>query len=230
MRSTILETGETHMRIHNFRFSLWTMMAVVSVFAVACAAFRSATETWASAAFTLSLGVLLFAVLAALFRRGESRVFWLGFVCFGVPYLVLTFGPWFAANVRDHLLTSKLLAVAYRRTDALWNGRSVAVGDVDADGWPDLVLARQSETNSLFRAVGNGRFVNVTGQTGFVDLDGDGNLDLFAMGAYSGGRTWASFERIGHSLFAIIVGLVGGLVAVFLWRSSRRAHMAPRPS
>jgi len=69
-------------------------------------------------------------------------------------------------------------------------GLGVAVGDYDNDGHPDLYL-NNFGTNLLFRNKGDGTFADVTQQAGvadvhhvgagtcFLDMDGDGDLDLF---------------------------------------------------
>lgn len=69
-------------------------------------------------------------------------------------------------------------------------GAGVAVGDYDLDGWPDLFITHYDQGNRLYRNRGNWRFEDVTdragvsasgrwcGGTTFVDIDGDGDLDL----------------------------------------------------
>jgi hypothetical protein len=70
-------------------------------------------------------------------------------------------------------------------------GMGAAVGDVDGDGVPDVFFTAVG-TNRLFRNLGGGRFEDVTAQAGvagdadrwstsaaFLDIDGDGDLDLF---------------------------------------------------
>ncbi|HOK77408.1 MAG TPA: CRTAC1 family protein [Verrucomicrobiota bacterium] len=69
-------------------------------------------------------------------------------------------------------------------------GLGVAVGDYDNDGHPDVYL-NNFGTNLLFRNKGDGTFADVTRQAGvsdtnhvgagacFLDMDGDGDLDLF---------------------------------------------------
>jgi hypothetical protein len=69
-------------------------------------------------------------------------------------------------------------------------GLGVAVGDYDNDGHPDLFL-NNFGTNLLFRNHGDGTFTDVTRKAGvadddhvgagtcFLDMDGDGDLDLF---------------------------------------------------
>ncbi|HVS18176.1 MAG TPA: CRTAC1 family protein, partial [Planctomycetota bacterium] len=72
--------------------------------------------------------------------------------------------------------------------------KSVAWGDVDEDGWPDLFVSNQNGPNRLYRNRGDGTFVDVAREAGvlrplasfpswFFDADGDGHLDLF-VGAY----------------------------------------------
>lgn len=69
-------------------------------------------------------------------------------------------------------------------------GSGVALGDIDADGLPDIYLARLEGTNALYRNLGNWRFEDVTDSAGvgladrhstgavLADVDGDGDLDL----------------------------------------------------
>ena len=79
-------------------------------------------------------------------------------------------------------------------------GVRVSVGDIDADGWPDLVVrngtggedfsADGTRNTWLLRNQGDGTFADVTAEAGvgdsrmstsaaFADYDGDGALDLY---------------------------------------------------
>jgi len=70
-------------------------------------------------------------------------------------------------------------------------GLGVAVGDYDNDGWQDFYVSNFGP-NILYRNRGDGTFEDATERAGvsrgnkmgagvaFLDLDGDGNLDLFA--------------------------------------------------
>jgi hypothetical protein len=76
------------------RFTLAELMAAVIFIELGFAALRSASPLWASAVFTLTVAVLLVAVLGAMARRGRARMTWAGFALFGRVYLGTTFGPW----------------------------------------------------------------------------------------------------------------------------------------
>ncbi len=82
--------------------------------------------------------------------------------------------------------SSRIAAVAWGRG----YGMGVAVGDYDNDGDPDLFVTRIA-TYALYRNRGDGTFEDVTAPSGlagardnptsaaFVDLDNDGDLDLY---------------------------------------------------
>lgn len=79
------------------------------------------------------------------------------------------------------------------------NGAGVAVGDVDADGWPDIYLCNLQGPNRLYRNLGNWRFQELpigdaactnqisSGAT-LADVDGDNDLDLLVNGIAAGTR------------------------------------------
>ncbi len=68
------------------------LMALIALLAFSIAGLRDATETWASAAFTVAILILAAATLLAGLRRGRDRASWGGFALFGWIYVMLTFG------------------------------------------------------------------------------------------------------------------------------------------
>ena len=98
-----------------FRFSLMGLIGAVAFAAFACAALRYASELWASAALSVTVAVLLGAILGLLLARQESRAFWPGTVVFGWGYMLLVLGPGLATTVGPNLLTSRLLTWLHPR-------------------------------------------------------------------------------------------------------------------
>ena len=83
------------------------------------------------------------------------------------------------------------------RLEQIGYGQSLAVGDYNGDGWPDLLIANIGE-NRLLRNEGDGTFTDVSREVGLsgkrwtaaaalVDLDGDG-LDDIVLVHYLHGR------------------------------------------
>ena len=77
-----------------------------------------------------------------------------------------------------------------RMTDQ-YSGSGVCIGDIDADGLPDIYITNYDQGNHLYRNLGGFRFEDVTQTAGvsgdgcwsagatFVDVDNDHDLDLF---------------------------------------------------
>jgi enediyne biosynthesis protein E4 len=99
--------------------------------------------------------------------------------------------------------------------DRRGNGLGVAVGDYDADGWPDIFVANDGVPNFLYHNQGGGVFTE-TGLlagvavasdgkaragmgTDFGDIDGDGLLDLFVTNHELERHTL--FRNLGRGLF-----------------------------
>jgi hypothetical protein len=75
------------------RFSIAGLMALVLAIAIALAALRSASETWAGFVLLGTLGAFCIAFVGAFCRAGAERGFWIGFVVFGFVYMNATFNP-----------------------------------------------------------------------------------------------------------------------------------------
>ena len=89
--------------MHDMKFSLATLLLLVLVAAIGCAALIHANEIWRQSMVTLVVSALLIAALAAAVDR--SRLFALGFAVAGWIYLLLVVVPVF--DLRDDLLTDK---------------------------------------------------------------------------------------------------------------------------
>jgi hypothetical protein len=93
------------------RTSIAGLMGIVGVVALGMAAMRSATVLWTAAASTITLALLLTAVVGAIWLRGPDRAYWSGFATFGWAYLLLVNWEWIGGQF-GHDLTSGFLDIA----------------------------------------------------------------------------------------------------------------------
>ena len=220
------------MRTIALRFSLLSLMGAVVVAAVACAALRFASKLWASALLTTTIGMLLASVLGSVLQRGPARAFWFGFTLFGSAYLILAFAPWCYANVRPQFLTSKLLAYLHAKLQPAspllsYGSRVIGLPDqhiaVISDGevtpWRvddtlGLPVTTGQQLATLDSAVVNAVAFSADGRL-LVSGSRDKTIKIWNVAAQL--PTWEQFERVGHSLFALLVALLGGLLARYVF-------------
>jgi hypothetical protein len=89
------------------RFSLASLLGIIAVIALGLTGARSASTFWTTAASTLTLALLLGAILGAWLLAGTDRAFWAGFALFGWTYLVLVNWDWVGGQL-GHDLTAGL--------------------------------------------------------------------------------------------------------------------------
>jgi hypothetical protein len=190
-----------------FRFTIRGIVWLVVFLGVAIAALRESNDAWDCGVFGLTLLILLTAVLLAIHRRESHRAFWLGFVLFGGVYLLLSLMP----PIESRLPTTKLLAFL----EAKVPGR---------DRTFSVVFTTSSPSNGF--TVGSGGSVNsgtfilntpptaanpapapapATNPAGDWVIDTTNLTRIFA----SPTATTENFVRIGHSLTALLLALVG---------------------
>ena len=133
------------------RFSIMGLMALVLTVAIGFAALRNPSELWASALFTLAVGLLCVAVLGVAFRHGHKRQFWMGFAVFGWAYLILVFAS--DALSPPPLLTTKLLSFADQqinpKSDTPIFITGVLNGTISANSLPSRATMPITGPNSL---------------------------------------------------------------------------------
>ena len=201
------------------RFSLRWLFGVVSCAAVGCASLAYATPFGSKLVLTCTLAVLVAAGVAALVHRGPRRAFWAGFAIVGVAYLWLVCGSWQTPHghpLRDWLLTTAVLDWCHGKMP---HTRSI----------PPI---SPSSPPGMFSALGGGSMM--PGGSAYGPMTGAMPAGIAGMpGGMAGGPPGVAltappdpgdFSIAGHSLFALLFAMLGGLFA----RRGYRAAEVPR--
>ena len=89
------------------RFSILTLLGLVAVAAVGCAALMQATYVWANVVYMGTFFVLWLGVVAAIYAVGPTRAFFVGFTICGLVFLYSRMFP-FGMYFGTHLLANYL--------------------------------------------------------------------------------------------------------------------------
>ena len=200
-----------------FRFHIGTLVLVVLLLGIGLAALRESDETWDSGLFSLTLVFLSISILLGLHRTGSSRAFWLGFALFGWIYVGLSLVP----SVEPRLITTRALALLDSMVPRS-NASGLTYFEYD-DGSIDPSVVNNSQPNALFPKKSDGVFQDVTPVAGSnpAGTRGTGSDISFlniAAGQWLRGSVGKTehFMRIGHSLVALLVAILGGKLSCFL--------------
>jgi hypothetical protein len=181
-----------------FRFSIAGIMGAVVVLAVGFAGLSAASALWASAVFSLTVTLLVTAILGAVACRGPSRIAWLGFALFGWTYVLATFWLWPVPNgvTAPPFLTKALLdsfQPSLNTATVMWIDPGPP-GEMSTELPPTVTTIIPGTANLATMAPFTGRVANRL-----------------------------HYRRIGHSLAAIVLGLFGALLGTLLSARSEAA-------
>lgn len=200
------------------RYSLGSLFLLLLYLSIGCAALVNATGIWPQVAVTLTLAILVLFSLAAIFWTERRRVFAIGFSATGWLYFLLLFSD--VTNVRPYLLTESLM----NRLFITMHGEQMA---------PRLVYQTVTTANgppSLQTAVYATPVLPspLPGPTGSNAPTPYWQAYPFPV-ALSPASTQQyvdpqSFANIGHSLWAVIIALAGGITAQVLAKRQKQAN------
>jgi hypothetical protein len=179
------------------RISIRTLMAFVLVSAVGLAALRNANELWAGMMILVALAGLGTAILAAINLGGRERAWWQGFALFSGGYLVAAFGP-----VPFHLATTQLLISMHPVITSPGTGPPV---------YPIFWRQRANALAQIERLKAAGQGPNDRELSGAMNMLANLNTQL------AGTPNQDEFLRVGHCLFILLSGLLGGTIAMWLY-------------
>ena len=194
------------------RFSIRSLTAFIFVAAIGLAALRDANDLWAGMLLLLALATVAIAMIGAVILRGGERYWWAGFAYFGGGYLALTVGPWLSDTLQPQLGTTEVLRHAHHRMMA---SASPTLDDAEVAE----LRQRRLELRSVFMQV-RGRKESDPSLIVTKRELAKVNQQLAAADAVP---PFDQFQRVGHSLFTLLAGLLGGTVAVWFYMRRERA-------
>jgi hypothetical protein len=178
-----------------FRFSLRTLLLLVGAASLALAAMRSANYVWASGVVTVTVLAFLASVVLAVTYRAERRSYWIGFAICGIGYLlaVTGFASILAPEFVMRLATTQSLVFLRDQFHSPMEHQYIEGGS--GTPFPLRTVTPQPPQLPMLRS-------QVSKQLG-----------NWADESY---QTMAeSFLLIGHSVWALIFGALGGMLARF---------------
>jgi hypothetical protein len=185
------------------RFTIGRILFVIGFAGLALAALRGADEVWDSGAFAAALVLFLAGALLAVHREGRNRSYWSGFVLCGTTALVVSLIP----PIEARLPTTKALTWL----DSKVPGRNQAPIPAQTVLWSRLQSSAPGARTLTFSPDGSLLTDNVTGSSpsqAFTTL-------RFLSNTTTG--TTERFVSIGHTIIALVFGMIGGTFSTWLW-------------
>jgi hypothetical protein len=229
--------------LHHFRYNIAGALGAIFFVAVGFAALREADKLWNGWLFSLTLGLLLFAVLLAAHRTGDRRAFWIGFALFGWAYLSFSLIP----STEPRLITTKALAYLHQNIFGMRAHEMRAILSLDGmraynlsaddlmyvvkeqgmEGSPARLGQATDQTSKTVEHVLTwGSRFNKPEQYGHIILKANPDGEILRlrdvakveMGASFyvfgvGAGTGENFIHIGHTLFALLAAWLGGALS-----------------
>ncbi len=209
------------------RFSILGLMGFILVVGVGFAALRDANDVWASIMGLATLALLGIAVLAVVYGQGRSRAWWLGLALFCGVYHFLAAAPWVAEQVRPKLPSTLLLDYVHSRVVGAATGASTVFFTMNSapPGSVQWLAANgPNPSGSTYQALVMQPTANVTAAA-FQGSPG-GPVSLRLARFLPGAANYEQFQRVGHSLTAILIGVIGAWISATMWARRERVEAA----
>jgi hypothetical protein len=210
------------------KYSLGTLFLVVAVAGLGCAAFVNFSETWVRAMFALALVILALAVTAAVVGRGSARTFACGFSIVGGVYFLLAF--MMSPDLReDRLITGRVVDWLHGIQQRAQARRTPAT-TADPYGSSYGSMDPYGAMSAGYGDMGEGEMMTGMGSSsmgGSPDMTGS---MVMGMGMPIGPVIHPApreLQDIGHCLWALILGAIGGVAAQGI---ARRGLSTERPA
>jgi hypothetical protein len=183
------------------KFSLRTLLILIAIICVACAALANTGVWWHSIIVTATLTGMTGLLLRGTLHPGRPRAFASGWWLFSAGYLAVVFGPWTSDHIGAALITTKGLVLLEQKALEDRSSPTLLYSNqpVDFSGDISLVVSGQYITTSQFPGAA-----------------GNSNNWVNSLATH-----YSTFQSTGHWLLASAFGYAGGCLAAFL-RMKRR--------
>ena len=202
------------------RFSIASMLLAIGILGVALAAHRSPSHLWANAVYTIAFGMLMVAIVNAVYGWREQRAFWMGFLLCGGAYFAVYSVPGLRDSVCPRLVTVAILDLLYPHNNmpAQRQWIDVFAGYVGNSGVivnnaSGMIMDSSPVALTPIWTTGATVMTPTPASTWLAWTEPD---HTFGVGYQIGSVSLASsdsYRQIGHSIFTLLVGIFGGSFA-----------------
>jgi hypothetical protein len=199
------------------RFSISSILAVIAIFAIALAALRSPSYLWANVVFSLSLAALFVAIVNIVYGRGAGRAYWFGFLLSGGIYFAVCSMPGLRDSVCSRLVTEVILdfLYPYLSPDSTTSSGVTTVISRNTGATPALTLRTSTLTHTAVLSL-----IAQSPSPWAAWTEPDRTVGVgYKIGTVSLVSSEA-FRQIGHSMFTLLVAVLGGSFARHRYRTS----------
>lgn len=221
-RSRILKLMDQHGGPVMLRYSLGTLFLVLLYLAIGFAALVNASGIWPQVAVTLAIAILILFSLGAAFWSQGWRAFGIGFSATGWLYFLLVFSE--LTTLRPYLLTESAINQLYMTMHGDKPGQYRVVTQTMLGPSGAMTVQSLVYTNPVLpgptRAAPTG-YIPPPVYTATA-IPATAVQPLLSTAAGQPVVELQSFANIGHSLWAVIIGFVGGTTAQVLHKKARK--------
>lgn len=209
------------------RISTKQLLAVIAAIGLAIGSLRSPHSLWAGTWLISAAGILGYATLGTIYRRGSARASCVGFAIFGWIYMLVTLLSPVFGGISDDLVTSKMIDHAYKVYGptldlGAWEGRELArAEDFVRDGNVEFASRSADRAFSIRDKMTPEQRGQLIGLRPFMSLENRQILDHEGLANVRFPLIRQSVQdtrQIGHCVFTLLAALIGAALARRLQR------------
>ena len=192
------------------RMSIRTLVASIVGTAIGLVALRNANDRWAKMMFTAALVSAGVAALGACFLQAKERARWTGEAIFSGGYLILALTPWISSSLGTTHLFDYIHAKVVASTVAHFE-----MSRFDQDTSSFRIVSSDGAIHD--RKVPNGVVRSAPAERLLASIEPANRW----RSALPGAANRKQFQRVGHSLFSLLAGPLGGTVGIWFYARAR---------